>query len=254
MVDPDDETERRRLFGTPKNNLGRVDLPTLSFVIDSYQVPTVEGPTEVGQLRWGEDSKVSIFEAMRRASEDADKRSAAADAAEWLEAYLKSKGGRAESKPVKAPADEANVSDWSLRRARERLRVHVEREHSFDEPKTWWWLPDAWEVAEGAEFTDSAGRGGPGESLTTNTTTTNGEITNSREGRENNTSQIPAPARVGRGGPESPRVDQHERGTHSPVAAASEAETCQSPYTWRVCKNQACHIQAGCAVKTGDGP
>jgi hypothetical protein len=66
---------------------------------------------------------------------------------------------------------------------------------------------------------------------------------NSREGRENNRSQIPAPGRVGRGGPVSPRVDQHERGTHPPVAAGSEAETCQSPYTWRVCKSHACHVR-----------
>ena len=35
MTDPDDDTGRRRLFGTPKNNLGRNDLPTLSFVIES---------------------------------------------------------------------------------------------------------------------------------------------------------------------------------------------------------------------------
>ena len=43
MTDPDDDTGRRRLFGTPKNNLGRNDLPTLSFVIESYEVPTEEG-------------------------------------------------------------------------------------------------------------------------------------------------------------------------------------------------------------------
>ena len=32
ISDPDDDTSNRRLFGTPKNNLGRADLPTLSFV------------------------------------------------------------------------------------------------------------------------------------------------------------------------------------------------------------------------------
>jgi hypothetical protein len=33
VADPDDETGGRRLFGTPKNNLGRSDMPTLSFTI-----------------------------------------------------------------------------------------------------------------------------------------------------------------------------------------------------------------------------
>ena len=85
MTDPDDDTGRRRLFGTPKNNLGRNDLPTLSFVIESSEVPTEEGPADTGPLVWGQDAELSIFEAMRRAAEDPEKRGAAEDAAEWLE-------------------------------------------------------------------------------------------------------------------------------------------------------------------------
>ena len=40
MTDPDDENTR--LLGTPKNNLGRLDLPTLSFRIDGAKVAQTE--------------------------------------------------------------------------------------------------------------------------------------------------------------------------------------------------------------------
>ncbi len=43
VPDPDDDTETRRLFGTPKNNLGRTNLPTLSFTIASHPIDTDEG-------------------------------------------------------------------------------------------------------------------------------------------------------------------------------------------------------------------
>ena len=53
MLDPDDETEQRRLFGTPKNNLGRSDLPTLSYTIVEHIIPTRLGPAKTGRLMWG---------------------------------------------------------------------------------------------------------------------------------------------------------------------------------------------------------
>ena len=78
---------------------------------------------------------------MRRASEDPDKRGAAADAAEWLESHLQRKGGRAESQSVKEAARDARISGYALRRAREILKTEIERDHSFENPKTFWLLP-----------------------------------------------------------------------------------------------------------------
>jgi hypothetical protein len=100
-------------------------------MIESCEIPTDEGPTDTGQLVWGKDAEISIFEAMRRASEDPEKRGAAADAAEWLEAYLRGKGGEAESQPIKEAAGKAKISDWALRRARERLKITIKRQHDF---------------------------------------------------------------------------------------------------------------------------
>ena len=51
MTDPDNESQR--LLGTPKNNLGRTDLPTLVFQIDNTLVATTpEGPVWTGKLTW----------------------------------------------------------------------------------------------------------------------------------------------------------------------------------------------------------
>jgi hypothetical protein len=66
IPDPDDETGNRRLFGTPKNNLGRTDLPTLSFVIDSFALEVEDGTASTGRLVWSAESTITIFEAMRR--------------------------------------------------------------------------------------------------------------------------------------------------------------------------------------------
>ena len=44
VKDTDDETGRRRLFATPKSNLGPDDLPLLAFTITGHEIPTAEGP------------------------------------------------------------------------------------------------------------------------------------------------------------------------------------------------------------------
>jgi hypothetical protein len=99
------------------------------------------------------------------------------------ETYLRSKGGKAESYLTKeAASSKAKISDWALRRARERLKVRIERDHDFGSAKTWWLLPEA--IRE-----DSLG-----ESLTTTTTNTNGENEAIHGGR----------------GGEDPRANQHK--------------------------------------------
>ena len=72
MTDPDDDTGRRRLFGTPKNNLGRNDLPTLSFVIESTKCRPRRGQPIPANC-YGQGCEISIFEATRRAAEDPEK-------------------------------------------------------------------------------------------------------------------------------------------------------------------------------------
>jgi DNA polymerase-1 len=123
--DPDDDTRMQRLFGTPKNNLGRSDLPTLRFRIDSATVDTKEGPTKTGKLVWLEESEESIFDAMRRATETPEQKSAADEAKEWLRDYLSAHGGSAESATIKKAAQSAGHRDWAVQRARKTLGLVV---------------------------------------------------------------------------------------------------------------------------------
>jgi hypothetical protein len=141
ILDPDDETNRRRLFGTPKNNLGRSDLATYSFVIDSFAIETDDGDLAwTGRLAWGAQSPASIHDAMERASESSDQKSAAEEAQGWLEDYLTSKGGTEESAKIKKAASSAGHSDKALRSARRRLKIEIEQ-RGFPR-QTWWSLPN----------------------------------------------------------------------------------------------------------------
>jgi hypothetical protein len=135
--DPDDEASNRRLFGRPKNNLGRVDLPTLSFVIESIAVDVEDGTASTGRLVWGDESKITIYEAMRRSAESPDEKSATVEAAEWLEDYLALNQGRAASAKIKINGASAGHSYDSLKRARRLIGSAVE---SSGFPRRTFWL------------------------------------------------------------------------------------------------------------------
>jgi hypothetical protein len=67
---------------------------------------------------WGDESKITIYEAMRRSAESPDEKSATVKAAEWLEDYLALNHGRAASAKIKANGSAAGHSYDSLKRAR----------------------------------------------------------------------------------------------------------------------------------------
>lgn len=137
MTDPDDET--RRLLGQAKNNLGRLDLPTLAFRIAGVLVAsTAEGDVWTGQLEWLGESERSIREAIDVAAESAGDRSAAAEAADWLLDYLTSQEGTADSAIVKREGAKAGHSREALRRACHHL--HVQTKGVGFPRKTFWFL------------------------------------------------------------------------------------------------------------------
>jgi hypothetical protein len=139
--DPDDETESRRLFGTPKNNLGRLDLPTLTFTIHGYRYPTTDGEEGwTGRLEWGEDADGSIGDAIRRSVDQTEDRSIATEAADWLQDWLTAMGGTDHSANVQKAAKAAGQADRAIRAARSRLRIKI-TSHGFQR-ESWWSLPD----------------------------------------------------------------------------------------------------------------
>lgn len=121
ITDADDDTEATRLFGTPKNNLGRSDLPTLAFTVESVDIPTDDGPTSVGKVAWGDERMVSIRDAMANAEQDSGARTAVAEAVEWLTEYMELYGPAVDAKAVKRDARQAGHAERTLTRARSKL-------------------------------------------------------------------------------------------------------------------------------------
>lgn len=96
VADPDDE--QTRLLGLAKNNLGRMDLPTLAFQITGEKVAdTPEGEVWTGRLDWTGETSRTIRDALETASATSGDRTATSEAADWLHDYLMTEGGAAAS-------------------------------------------------------------------------------------------------------------------------------------------------------------
>ena len=125
MEDPNDK--KRRLLGQAKNNLGRSDLPTRTFSVESKMVAqTSEGEVWTGALVWGADSDVSLKDALSTSREldtSGGETTATQEAAEWLEDYLTQEHGQCESSVIKRAARQAGHADRTLARARAKLKI-----------------------------------------------------------------------------------------------------------------------------------
>jgi hypothetical protein len=139
VKDPDDEN--KRLFGMPKNNLGRTDLDTLVFTVASHAIDTDEGIAWTGRIEWGGISDTAIGEAMKQRATQEDDNGATSEAAEWLKVYMISMGGSKESAKVKAAGKAAGHSEAAVKRAKNRLNIS-HRNRGFPS-KTWWFMPGA---------------------------------------------------------------------------------------------------------------
>lgn len=139
VPDPDDDTGRRRLFGTPKNNLGRDDLPTFSFVIVGHAIDTDEGVAWTGRIEWGEEQAASISDVMMRAVDGMEDRGATIEAAEWLTDYIASKGGQVLSSDAKKAGRAVGHAERTIKRSASRLHLIIS---SSGFPRvTYWELP-----------------------------------------------------------------------------------------------------------------
>jgi len=138
MVDPDNEASR--VLGQPKNNLGRTDLPTLSFQILTHHVTdTDEGPIYTGRIDWTGETPRSLADVIESAAVGADNRTATQEAADWLIDWLTTQGGTDESVNIKREGRKAGHSEDCLMRARRRLNAPATSE-GFPR-RTYWSLP-----------------------------------------------------------------------------------------------------------------
>jgi hypothetical protein len=124
--DPDAE-DGSCVLSQEKNNLGRLDLPSLRYDVLDATVETDEGVAHVGRLRFLGEADRSVSDILGDRS-DPEERSEQDEAAEWLTGYLEHEGGEAPAKKVKAEARAAGIAERTLDRARRRAGVTTKRE------------------------------------------------------------------------------------------------------------------------------
>jgi len=179
MVDPDDED--MRVLGQPKNNLGRTDLPTLAFRINSAHVAdTKEGPVYTGKIEWTGEGR-SLTDTLEAAAEGPHVRTATQEAADWLSDWLTSQGGTDESANIKRAGAAAGHHVEALRRARGRGHLVLEVTSEGFPRRTYWSLPGT----QGSPVTS-------GETSLTNTTNTT-DTTGSGVSRVSGVSHVRSP-------------------------------------------------------------
>jgi AAA domain/DnaB-like helicase N terminal domain len=135
--DPDSDSGEC-VISQVKNNLGRLDLPNLSYQVISATVETPEGDARVGRLHFTGESARSVRDILADAGNGAE-RTERAECAEWLRQALAA--GPCRTKEIEAEAE--NVQGFSKRtlvRARKQLGVQAEQLATGSKGRNEWWL------------------------------------------------------------------------------------------------------------------
>ncbi|WP_236793864.1 AAA family ATPase [Amycolatopsis sp. GM8] len=133
-----------------KNNLGRLDLPSLRYRVDSVELETEEGPAQWGQLVMLGETDVHVNDLLDEAPGGKDETKDAGEVAEWLRDYLAAAGGSAEVNEIFEQGKAAGGwSESQIRRAKKKLKIP--KPHKDGMRGGWQWRLPAPEGDEGGE-------------------------------------------------------------------------------------------------------
>lgn len=127
-----------RVMSQVKNSLGRDDLPSLSYVIESAEVETRKGIAFTGKFAFTGESDRSVAEILRDSRRDPDDVEEAKDAAGWIHGYLEDAGGEAPAKDVLAAGKAVGHSERTLKNARKKV-ADTSRD-GFGKDGVWTWV------------------------------------------------------------------------------------------------------------------
>ena len=119
-TDPNELDGGGRLFGVVKSNLGSGGT-TLGYRIGSVEVPTDDGPTQVGKIQWTGEKDLTIRDALAAKAADAQDNSMTTESVQWLEAYWEATGTVIDAAEAIREAGKVGIEKRTLQRARERL-------------------------------------------------------------------------------------------------------------------------------------
>lgn len=132
-TDPDDRD--RRMLGQAKNNLGRMDLPTLAMHIEGVKVADVEeGAVWTGAAVFDGESDMTIHDAVSAALDGTEVRTAVGEAADWLGDYLLPEP--AWYADIKRAGIAAGHSESAIKRAATRLAI-IKKSKGFPRRSEW---------------------------------------------------------------------------------------------------------------------
>ncbi len=111
-----------RIMSQVKNSLGRDDLPSLSYRIESADIDTPNGTANTGRFVFLGESERSVADVLRdsrtNSAGDPDERR---DAAGWIDDYLSEAGGSAPAREVLAAGRAAGFTDQTMKNARSKV-------------------------------------------------------------------------------------------------------------------------------------
>jgi hypothetical protein len=123
--DPDDD-DGACILSQAKNNLGRLDLPSLRYVIRSAEVSTDEGPAEVGRLEFTGESDRTVADILGERG-DREARATVDEAADFIRSYLVGRGGEAPAAEVLKEGKAAGFAERTLQDARRRAGARTQK-------------------------------------------------------------------------------------------------------------------------------
>lgn len=134
--DPEAE-ENGCVISQVKNNLGRTDLPNLTYVVRSATVETSEGDAHVGKLYFTGESERGVREILAEAGNGME-RTERAECAEWLRQALAD--GPQRTRNITEEGVQLGHSQRTLQRARKLLGITADQLPTGREGKNEWWL------------------------------------------------------------------------------------------------------------------
>lgn len=105
-----------------KNSNGRKDIPSFRYGIESVDIPTQTGQTNVGKFVLLGDTDKRVDDLLRDTDDDKDGGSKSAEAENWLRDHL-TINGETQSNKVKQAAAKVGISERTLSRAAKSLNV-----------------------------------------------------------------------------------------------------------------------------------
>lgn len=135
--DEDDENGGR-VMTQSKNSLGREDLPSLGYRIESAEVVTPKGPTTTGRFTFTGHTDRSVSDVLRESRHDADDGEERRDAASWISTYLGGNPSRcATDKEVLAAGVAQGFNKGTLRNARKKVASTTSTGYGAEKVTTW---------------------------------------------------------------------------------------------------------------------